>query len=211
MSSIIIRNTALSPHKRECYDAGMITRGFLVSMLIEFGPVVMFFAVTRASGLYAGTASLVATTVLALVWSRIRDNRVPVFSLISSSFVLVCGSATLIFMNPYWVVLEYTLYNALFGVVLLIGLVRGVPLLKPLFESMFHISDAGWKILSFRWAIFFILTALGNEFVWRVYGEYPWVHYRLFAALFLCVFGFSQFFLARAHRLPHASAWGLRL
>lgn len=189
----------------------MFTKGFFASVTIEFGPVVIFFVIARQYGIFAGTASLVATTILALLWSLIRDNRIPLFSLISSAFVLLFGSATLIWHDPYWVVLEYTLYNGLFGIVLLLGYLYGHGLLKQLFGTMFHITDDGWKILSIRWSFFFLLVAFGNEFIWRMYGEGPWVHYRLLAALFLCLFGISQFFLARAHRLSHASPWGLRM
>ena len=188
----------------------MLTKGFVASFLIEFGPVLLFFIVARELGILAGTATLVGSTVLALLWSLVRDKRVPLFSVLSSGFVLVCGSAALISMNPYWVVLEYTLYNGLFGIALLIALFYDRPLLKPLFDSMLHITDHAWKILSLRWAFFFILTAVGNEYVWRIYGEDGWVHFRLLASLFLCIFGFTQVFLAREHRLPHASDWGLR-
>lgn len=189
----------------------MLTRGFFASLAIEFGPVVIFFVIARQYGIFAGTASLILTTVGALLWSLFRDKRIPLFSVISSSFVLVCGGATLISHDAYWVVLEYTIYNGLFGIVLLIGSLRGHGLLKELFSTMFHITDHGWKILSLRWSFFLLIVAFGNEIVWRMYGEGPWVHYRLFAALFLCIFGFSQFFLVRTHRLPHASPWGLRM
>ncbi len=189
----------------------MLTKGFIASSIIEFGPVLLFFGIARSYGLFYGTLALVLSTLAALAWSLLRDGRIPAFSIISSTFVLVCGSATLISDNPYWVVLEYTLYNGLFGIALIWGLMHRKAYLKPLFESMFQISDDGWRILSGRWAFFFIITAVGNEVVWRMFGEGAWIHYRLWAALFLGVFGFSQFFLARAHRLPHASAWGLRI
>ncbi len=189
----------------------MLTKGFLVSVLIEFGPVVAFFIVTRLHGIIWGTAVLILTTLGALAWSHVRDKRIPIFSIVSSMFVLIGGGATLISFNPYWVVVEYTVYNGLFGAVLLSGYVYGKGLLKPLFGTMFHISDYGWKILSIRWSFFFIAVAIGNEYVWRMYGEDPWVHYRLFAALFLALFGLSQFYIARMHRLPDASPWGLRL
>jgi intracellular septation protein len=189
----------------------MFTRGFFISIAIEFGPVLIFFAIARTYGILAGTASLVITTIGALIWSLKRDNRIPLFSVISSTFVLVCGGATLISRDPYWVVLEYTVYNGSFGAVLLFGYIYGHGLLKQLFGTMFHISDRGWKILSLRWSFFFLAVAFGNEYVWRAYGEDPWVHYRLLAAAFLCLFGFSQFFLARRHRLPDASRWGLRI
>ncbi len=189
----------------------MLTRGFCISVLIEFGPVVCFFIAARLNGIMTGTAVLILTTLLALVWSLIRDKRIPLFSVISSSFVLVCGGATLISQNPYWVVLEYTVYNGLFGTVLLAGAYFGKGLLKPLFCTMFLITDHGWKILSLRWSFFFLLVAAGNEYMWHTYGEGPWVYYRFFAALFMCGFGMSQFFLARMHRLPDSSSWGLRI
>ncbi len=188
----------------------MFTRGFLVSVVIEFGPVVAFFIATRLSGIIVGTAVLIVATLGALAWSLARDNRIPIFSVISSAFVLIGGTATLISLNPYWVVVEYTIYNGLFGAILLGGYAYGQGLLKPLFGTMFHISDYGWKILSIRWSFFFIVVAIGNEYVWRIYGEDPWVHYRLFAALFLALFGLSQLYLARTHRLPDASPWGMR-
>lgn len=189
----------------------MFTKGFFASVTIEFGPVVIFFVVARQFGIFIGTASLVLATILALIWSLVRDKRIPIFSMISSSFVLVFGGATLLSHDPYWVVLEYTIYNGLFGIALLIGSLYGHGLLKELFGTMFHITDHGWRILSLRWAFFFLVVAIGNEYVWRSLGESPWVHYRLLAAVSLCIFGFSQFYLARKHRLPHASPWGLRI
>lgn len=189
----------------------MLTRGFLISFAIEFGPISLFFIGTELFNFFVGTALLVASTAFALTGSLLRDKRVPLFSVISSAFVLAFGVATLILMDPLWLVLEYTLYNGLFGLAMFGGLIFGKPLLKPLFEGMFQITDYGWKLLSARWGIFFLLTAVANEYVWNNYSEETWVYFRLIAALVLCLFGFSQFFLARRERLPHASSWGLRM
>jgi intracellular septation protein len=172
--------------------------------------VLLFFFVAHQYGIIRGTVALVSSTILALALSIARDKRVPMFSIISSSFVLIFGIATIISSNPYWVVLEYTAYNGALGAVLIIGLLYGRALLKPLFETMFHISDQAWSTLSLRWAFAVIAVACVNEYVWRVYGTDVWIDYRLLAALFLCVFGVAQLFLTRAHRLPHASEWGLR-
>lgn len=189
----------------------MLTRGFLISFAIEFGPICLFFIGTELGNFFVGTAFLVLTTGAALVASLIRDKRVPLFSLISSSFVLLFGVATLVMMDPVWLVIEYTLYNGLFGLAMFAGLMFKRPLLKPLFEGMFQISERAWNILSIRWGIFFLLTAISNEYVWRTFSEETWVFYRLGAAIVLCLFGFSQFFLARKERLAHASPWGLRI
>lgn len=188
----------------------MVLRNFLTSLSIEFGPVTLFFIGALVFNFFVGVALLMAATLLSILVSQLRDGRVPLFSLIASVFVLLSGAATLVTMDPWWVVLEYTLYNALFGIAMVVGYVRNQPALKPLFETMFQITDKGWHILSLRWGIFFILTAIGSEVVWRTFSYDEWVYYRFVMVVVLGIFGFSQFFLARRERLPHASDWGLR-
>jgi intracellular septation protein len=188
----------------------MVIWRFLVSLAIEFGPVAAFFLATSWFDFYIGVAILIIATLLALFVSVYRDKRVPIFSIIASTFVVIFGIMTLVVMDPKWIVLEYTLYNALFGIVLIIGFYKKKPLLKILFTTMFHISDEGWLILSKRWGIFFIFVAISNEIVWNMYSEEVWVQFRLLATLALTIFGFSQFGVAKKHRLEGSSPWGLR-
>lgn len=189
----------------------MLTRHFVHSLMIEFGPITLFFIVTEGKGFFAGTLALIVSTILSIIVSYARDRRLPLFSIISSAFVLIFGSLTLFFMNPRWLVLEYTIYNSIAGAALLGGLLFGKAYLKPLFETMFALTERGWRTLSFRWGLFFLAAALGNELVWNLYGEHAWVIFRFSAAIAMSVFGFSQYFLARKERLPEASAWGLRV
>lgn len=189
----------------------MVIRNFILSLAIEFGPVVVFFLVAILVDFFAGVASLIATTLLAVLISYLRDKRLPLFSLIASFFVIVSGAATLLLRDPYWVVLEFTVYNLIFGVAMFIGYLYRRPALKPLFKTMFAITDHGWTILSLRWGIFFVLLALANEIAWRSMGYDGWVYFRFVSALIIGAFGFSQFFLARRERLPEASAWGLKI
>ena len=183
---------------------------FLASISIEFGPVVVFFLVSEYAGFFAATAALIGATALALIAALARERRVPWFSLLSSLFVLVFGIATLAQKDPYWIQLEYTLYNAIFATLLFVGLAFDRALLKPLFGTTFLMNERGWRILSFRWAAFFALTAILNEYFLRFTTTELWVQFRFVAAIVLCIFGFSQFFLSRRERLPHASAWGLK-
>ena len=189
----------------------MLTRKFIISFFIEFGPIVAFFLGTELINFFAGTALLVVGTLVAFGTSLVMDGRVPIFSIVSSFFVLLFGSMTLYLHDPFWLVVEYTAYNLVFGAALLLGLLWKRCFLKPLFQEMFHITDRGWKILSMRWSFFFIVTAIGNQLVWMYLGETAWVFYRITAGIGLAIFGFSQFFLARSERHPESSPWGLRL
>ena len=55
----------------------------------------------------------------------------------------------------------------LFGGVLLGGLAFGKPLLGVVFDSVFHLTEEGWRKLTLRWALFFFALAVLNEIVWR--------------------------------------------
>ena len=188
----------------------MVTRHFSLSLAIEFGPTVLFFLGATLYDFFVGVWFLIVGTALSLTTSLIRDKRIPLFSVIVSTFVLLSGAMTLFTMDPYWVVLEYAIYNIVFALAMFVGYITNKPALKKLFHTMFHLTDKGWHILSLRWGVFFLLSAVGSEYVWRMYSEETWVYYRFTMSIILAIFGFSQFFLARKHRLPDASPWGLR-
>jgi intracellular septation protein len=187
----------------------MINTRFISSLAIEFGPTILFFITVQVYGFLFGTAVLVTSTGAALATSLIHERRIPLFALISSGSVLLFGISTLASRDSMWIILEYTLYNAAFGLVLLLSVYFKRPLLKPLFSAMFLITDRGWNILTARWGIFFLVISCGNLIMSVFFSESVWVYYRLLSAITLCIFGFSQFFLARKERLPHASPWGL--
>ncbi len=182
---------------------------FLLSFFIEFGPATAFLFVAIYFDFFTGVKVLMIMTVLTTVLSLWRDGRIPKFTLISAFFVLISGALTLFFNNAYFTVLEFTLYNLIFGVAGIVGYFRDKPLMKSLFGTMFSITDRGWHILSLRWSLFFILAAIGNEIFWHFYGQDVWIYYRLITTIILTIFGFSQFFLSRKERLPDASPWGL--
>jgi intracellular septation protein len=182
----------------------------VISMLAEFGPITLFFLGYFFVEFYTAVALLVSGTLLSVAVSKWYLGRLPLFSLIVSIFIVASGCLTLLTHNPFWIAIEYAISNALFGVVLIGGALAGKGLLKPLFEGMFAITDIGWRTLSLRWGIFFILVAVGSEFMWRWYSYDVWVYYRFISMFAMFVFGTSQFFLSRRERLPEASPWGLR-
>lgn len=183
---------------------------FLISLAVEFGPVVVFFVVANYTNFFTATGALIGATALALITALARERRIPWFSILSSLFVLLFGIATLYLKDPYWIQFEYTLYNAVFALALFIGLAFDKALLKPLFGTTFLMNERGWRLLSFRWALFFAATAIFNEYFLRFHTNEVWVQFRFITAIILCIFGFSQFFLSRRERLPDASAWGLK-
>ena len=49
-----------------------------------------------------------------------------------------------------------------------------------MFDSVFHLTEEGWRKLTIRWAVFFLVLAVLNEIVWRTQTTDIWVSFKLF-------------------------------
>lgn len=187
-----------------------MSREFIIQTLIEFGPLTAFFFASFIYDFYTAASVLVASTLLALLTSLVRYRRFALFSFFSSVFVLVCGTATVYFHDPRWIVTEYTISNMAFACALLTGWVYDKPILQSLFGHMFLITHHGWMVLTFRWGLCFFVTALTNHiWWWYIPDEEMWSLFRFVSTFAVFIFGMLQFTVSRRERLPGASPWGL--
>ena len=69
--------------------------------------------------------------------------------------MLVFGGLTLYLQDDLFIKLKPTIVNTLFGVVLLGGLAFGKSLLSYVLDTVMQLDEKGWKILTFRWGLFF--------------------------------------------------------
>jgi intracellular septation protein len=97
--------------------------------------------------------------------------------------VVVFGGLTLYLHDETFIKMKPTIVNTLFGVVLLGGLLFGKSLLGYVFDSVFKLTDEGWRILTFRWGLFFVVLAVLNEIVWRNFPTDTWVSFKVFGIM----------------------------
>ncbi|MGB2399884.1 MAG: inner membrane-spanning protein YciB, partial [Candidatus Puniceispirillaceae bacterium] len=76
--------------------------------------------------------------------------------------------------------IQPTLFNGIFGVILLAGRLRGMAVMKLFFGAQFQLTQATWLTLSMRWGIFFCCNALMNEWAWRNLSDDGWVYFKIF-------------------------------
>lgn len=178
-----------------------------LKLVIEAGPLVVFFvvngreglpelrhlwlagdtAVTSQQSLFEATGAFMIVTVAALFAGWFLERRLPVMPLVSGVFVFVFGGLTLYLADDTFIKLKPTLVNSLFAIILLGGLAFKRSLLKPLFGSAFQLNDDGWRTLTLRWGVFFVCLAILNEVVWRSFSTDFWVAFKLFGVLPLTV------------------------
>ena len=193
-----------------------------LKLVLELGPLLIFFfanargeklaaswpLITALGGpIFFATASFIVTTVLALAISYALTRRLPLMPFVTAIVVVVFGGLTLWLHDATFIKMKPTIIYLLFGVVLLGGLVFGRSLLGYVFDAMFKLSDEGWRKLTFRWGVFFLVLAVLNEILWRNVSTDTWVAFKVFGFLPLTfVFALAQMPLINKHALTEERA-----
>ncbi len=150
---------------------------------LEIGPLVLFFAAYSRLGIFAATGVLMACVVVTLGVSYAMLRRIPVMPLVTAVIVLIFGSLTLIFHDETLIKIKPTALYLLFAAALFAGIWLKKPFLKILFDGALHVTDEGWRKLTWRWAFFFVALAILNEVVWRTQSTDLWVKFKTFGFL----------------------------
>jgi intracellular septation protein len=181
-------------------------------MALEYGPLLVFFAVNflapaaatmrlvaastsflseldRAGALViariiVATAAFMLATAVAMIVSRVKLGRVSPMLWISGAFVVVFGGLTVYFHDPKFIQMKPTFVYAMFAAVLGFGLLTGRPLLQGLLGAAYPgLTAEGWRKLTRNWALFFLAMAALNEGVWRSTNWDFWVGFKLWGAI----------------------------
>jgi intracellular septation protein len=197
-----------------------------LKLVLDIGPLLLFFVANarpalflpaigpllpasitsgERAGIFVATAVFMAAVVLALIVSYAITRHLPMMPLLTMVIVLVFGSLTLVLHDELFIKLKPTIIYLLFAGVLLGGLAFGKPLLGTVFDSVFHLTEEGWRKLTIRWALFFIALAVINEIVWRTQSTDVWVSFKVFGVLPLTfLFAALQFPLMTKYAAPAA-------
>jgi intracellular septation protein len=183
----------------------------VLKLALEVGPLVIFFMANAYSDrfgvpherrIFAATAVFIVATVVALAVHYVLVRKLPIMPLVSGAVVIVFGGLTLWLEDELFIKLKPTIVNTLFGLVLLAGLYFGKPLLAVVLDSVFELTDEGWRKLTFRWAMFFFVLAALNEIVWRTQTTDTWVSFKVFGIMPLTVaFALAQTPLLLRHEV----------
>ncbi|MCA0255737.1 MAG: septation protein A [Proteobacteria bacterium] len=189
----------------------------LLKLALELGPLLVFFfanargewlgqtfpILTEFGGpIFIATGLFMIATAVALTVSWLLTRTIPIMPLISGIVVFVFGALTLWLQNDTFIKMKPTIVNALFGFILLGGLLFGQSLLGYVFNSAFKLDDTGWRKLTIRWGIFFLFLAVLNEVVWRGFSTDTWVAFKVWGTMPITVlFTMAQMPLIMRHSL----------
>ena len=174
----------------------------LYKLLIDIGPLAVFFIFYTRSGLQASILPFMVATVIAVLFSYILEKKIPIMPTVGAGIVLLFGGLTIYFENDIFFKMKPTIINVLFAVILYGGILINKPLLKYLLGAALRLEETGWKILTQRWIGFFIALAILNEIVWRTQSTDVWVNFKVFGILPITfIFTMTQFPLIKKYQI----------
>ncbi|MBK5265251.1 MAG: septation protein IspZ [Alphaproteobacteria bacterium] len=135
-----------------------------IGLLLDFGPLLVFFLTYKFVGIIVGTAAFMAAIVVAVILSKVKLGKVSPMLWLSAVLVLGFGSLTIYFHDEHFIQIKPTVIYTFFALMLFGGLAKGKPLLKYLLQAAYDgLDETGWLKLSRNWALFFAFMALLNE------------------------------------------------
>jgi len=159
-------------------------------LLIDLGPLLVFFAVNflapvpAVSKLFVATGAFMIAMVAAMIFSAVKYRSVSPLLWFSGVMVVILGGLTIWLHDENFIKMKPTIYYVFVAGLLGFGLLTGRPLLQRVLGSTYPgLDEAGWNKLTRNWAIFFACMAVTNELVWRHSSTSFWIGFKIWGAL----------------------------
>jgi intracellular septation protein len=175
-------------------------------LLLDLGPLFLFFLSFQFAGIFKATAIFMVAVLVALAVGWHLEKRLSPIPLITAMLVVVFGGLTLYLHNETFIKVKVTVLYSIFGITLLTGLRFNRLFIKYVFTEAFDLTEKGWRGLTWRWGVFFLILAALNEAVWRNTSTATWVSFKVWGIMSLIfVFALAQTpFLLKHHVNPES-------
>ena len=172
----------------------------------ELGPLLAFFVANAKFNLFIATGAFMVAIVAAMIASYVVTRHIPLMALVTGIVVIVFGTLTLVLHDETFIKVKPTIIYGLFASVLGGGLLFGRSFIAVMFDQVFNLTPRGWRLLTLRWALFFLGMAILNEIIWRTQSTDFWVNFKVFGAIPLTmIFAMMQMPLTKRYHLEPAT------
>lgn len=171
-----------------------------MKLLFDLFPILLFFIGYKFFGLYTATSIAMAASLIQVLFYRLKHQRYEKMHLISLGLILVLGSATLIFHNPWFIKWKPTAIYWLSAFVFLCSTWIGKKtLIEKMMDGNISLPKVIWYRLNYGWTLFFLFMGALNLYVAYSFSTDIWVNFKLFggAGLTLLFIFIQAIYLSR--------------
>lgn len=162
--------------------------------LIEFIPLVLFFAVFKLVDIYWATALLMGTTLIQVAYSYFKTGKVPARQWLFFAIAVILGTLTLVFHDEQFVKWKATIIYAVLSLTLLISrYLMGKNLVKQALSSVLNnatdteqaisVPEPLWDKLNLLWVAITAAIAALNIYIAYNFSLDFWVNFKVFGLM----------------------------
>ncbi|HEY0823699.1 MAG TPA: septation protein A [Ramlibacter sp.] len=165
-----------------------------MKLLLDFFPIVLFFAAFKVWDIYVATGVAIAATIAQIGWLKYSTGKVEPMQWLSLGIIIVFGGATILAHDETFIKWKPTVLYWLMGGALAAGLLFfRKNLLKSLMGAQLELPDPAWRAMNWSWIAFFAVMGVLNLWVAFNYDTNTWVNFKLFGGLgLMAVFVVAQ-------------------
>lgn len=155
-----------------------------MKFLIDFFPILLFFAAFKVWGVFVATGVAIAATIAQIAYLRFKVGKVEPMQWISLGVIVVFGGATLLFHDESFIKWKPTVLYWVMAVVLLGGQwLFNKNLMQKLMSSQVQLPQPVWNTVNYSWALFFAIMGIVNIWVAYKFDLDTWVTFKMFGGL----------------------------
>ena len=155
-----------------------------MKLLLDFFPIILFFAAFKVWGIYVATAVAIVATIGQIGWLRYKTGKVEPMQWVSLGVIVLFGGATIVAHNDTFIKWKPTvLYWLMAGTLAAGQLIFRKNLLKVLMGSQMQLPESAWRATNWSWIVFFALMGVLNLWVAFNFDLDTWVNFKLFGGL----------------------------
>jgi intracellular septation protein len=170
----------------------------LLKLILDLGPLVVFFATYKFFNIFVATGALMAVTIVTLAISYAITKTVSIIPLVTGVMVMIFGGLTIWLESDWFIKVKVTIIYVLLATGMYVGLYFGRPFAKVMLDAAFELPEHCWKTLTYRTAAMFLAIAGLNEVAWRVLTTDSWVTFKVIGVpimMFVFFIGHAPFIL----------------
>jgi intracellular septation protein len=170
--------------------------------LLDFFPLLLFFAAFKLWGIYVATAVAIVASLAQIAYFHFGRGKIEVVHWVSLVIIVVFGGATLLLHDESFIKWKPTVLYALFGAILAVGrLAFGKNLIAAVLKDL-TLPDPVWTRMTWAWVAFFFAMAAANWYIAFHFTTETWVNFKVWGGIGLfLLFAVGQG-LAVARYLP---------
>lgn len=155
-----------------------------MKMLVDFLPIIVFFAVFKLVDIYWATAAAIAATVLQLAWLKLTGKKIEMMNWLSLALISVFGGATLLLRDESFIKWKPTILYWAFALVLAgSAALRKKNLVRAMLGDKVELPAPIWANLNRLWVAFFIAMGAANIVIASRYPTDVWVNFKMWGSL----------------------------